>query len=355
MENTKLNNTGRVLEIELMKAVAIIGMVLVHVLGMSVNMDIQDPKVFPVALVIGFMGGFPSAGVFMFAMGWGSAFSKRATVSSYLTRCVNLFAAGLFVNLFTGYLRAILVPDVYGPLHDVLHSILATDIYFFAALAQLYFALMKKLESKNTQRIAISILLVGICFFVNILVPPESFTTGNKWLDTIIGLFIRLNDRSYFPFICWIFFPVVGFGAACFFKKYGMKKTLVAAAVTGAVTMAVSKLLKIALGMPELLSGGEYYGLHPVSAVNGYAIIAIEFIVVSLIMLATGNRLPEFLLTMSKNVSHIYIVQWSLISILSPVLVPITNIWINIVAGVAILTVSYHLGNLLKKTNLFKI
>ena len=43
------------------------------------------------------------------------------------------------------------------------------------------------------------------------------------------------------------------------------------------------------------------------------------------------------------------------VAIIGMVLVPITNIWINIVAGVAILTVSYHLGNLLKKTNLFKI
>ena len=44
MENTKQVSKGRVMEIELMKAVAIISMVLVHVLGMGVLMDIRSPE-----------------------------------------------------------------------------------------------------------------------------------------------------------------------------------------------------------------------------------------------------------------------------------------------------------------------
>ena len=355
MENIKQDSKGRVMEIELMKAVAIISMVLVHVLGMGVLIDIRSPENYPVAFTISFMGCFPSAGVFMFAMGWGTAFSKRATVGSYLRRCITLFEAGIVINLFTGYVRAILVPDIYGPIGSVLHSILATDIYFFAALAQLYFALMKKLESKNTQRIMISIMIIAICFCVNILVPAESFTTGSVWLDTILGFFIRLNDRSYFPFISWIFFPVTGFGAAAFYRKYGMKKTTIAAAVTGACAYIVSTLVKTALGMSALPSTPEYYGLHPINALNGFAIIAAEFLIVRLILLASRNRMPGFLLTMSKNVSYIYIIQWPLISVLSPLLVGITNIWINVIAGIVILVISYFLGNLLKKKNLIKI
>ena len=355
MNNIKQVSRGRVMEIELMKAVAIISMVLVHVLGMGVFIDIESPENYPIALTIGFLGGFPSAGVFMFAMGWGTAFSERATAGSYLRRCVTLFAAGIVINLFTQYLRAILVPDIYGPINDVLPYILATDIYFFAALVQLYFALMKKLESKNTLRIMLSIMLVAICFSVSILVPVESFTTGSVWFDTILGFFIRLNDRSYFPFISWIFFPVIGFGAAAFYRKYGMKKTTIAAALTGAFAYIVSTLLKIALGMPTNPSTPEYYGLHPINALYGFAIIAAEFLIVRLILLASKNRLPGFLLTMSKNVFYIYIIQWPLISILSSVLVGIKNIWINVIFGIAILVVSYFLGKLLKKMNLIKV
>ena len=355
MENTKQVSKGRVMEIELMKAVAIISMVLVHVLGMGVLMDIRSPENYPVALTISFMGCFPSAGVFMFAMGWGTVFSKRATVGSYLRRCVTLFGAGLVINLFTGYVRAILVPDVYGPIGSVLHSILATDIYFFAALAQLYFALMKKLESKKPQRLILSGMLVAICFCVGVFVPAESFTTGSVWLDTILGFFIRLNDRSYFPFVSWIFFPVMGFVSAVFYQKYGMKKTTIAAVAAGVFAYIVSTLFKTALGMPTLPGTPEYYGLHPLNALYGFAIIAAEFLIVRLILLASRNRLPEFLFTMSKNVSYIYLIQWPLICILSPVLVGITNIWLNVLAGIAILVASCFLGKLLKKTNLIHI
>ncbi len=359
MDKTRSNSSGRVLEIELMKAIAIIGMVMVHVLGSSILLDIKDPKTYPVAFLIVFFGSFPSAGVFMAAMGWGAAFSKNATVSTFLNRVVSLFIAGIFVNLFTQYLRAVLVPDVYGPIQNVWPYVLATDIYFFAALANLYFALMKKLESSKSLRITVSILLVGVCFLINILVPAESFTTGNEWLDTILGLFIRLNDRSYFPFISWIFFPVVGYGAACYFQKHGMSRTLIAGAVTGAAAVAVGLALRSALGMPLSVfagaAGGEYYRLHPAYALSGYAIIVIEFIIVRLILQASGNRMPGFMLTMSKTVAHIYIVQWSIISILSPVLVSITNIWINAAFGIAILIVSYYIGILLKKKNIIRI
>lgn len=351
MEKTRLTNSGRVMEIELMKAIAIISMVLVHVLATSVLLDRNAPETFPVVWLIAFFGGFPSAGVFMFAMGWGNAFSARADAKSCLKRCFTLFAVGIFINLFTQYLRAVLCPREFGPLTDVFPYILATDIYFFAALANLYFAVMKKLESKNTLRIVISVLLVGICFCVNSLVPPESFTTGSNWADTILGLLIRVNDRSYFPFISWIVFPVIGFGAASFLKKYGMKKFMITAAVTGAVALAVS----LVSGQVLDITSWGYYGLHPVKALEGYAIIVVEFFVATLILKASKNRLPGFMLTMSKNVSYIYIVQWVLASALAPVLVMITNVWINVVVGIAVLIASYFLGMLLKKTNLIRI
>ena len=359
MEKTQTISTDRVLEIELMKAVAIIGMVMVHVLGSCILLDFTDPKIYPVAFFIGFFGGFPSAGVFMAAMGWGAAFSKRATVNTLLNRVVSLFIAGIIINLFTQYLRAVLVPDVYGPIQNVFPYILATDIYFFAALANLYFALMKKMESGKSQRLIVSVLLVVVCFCINIFVSAESVATGNEWIDTILGLFIRINDRSYFPFISWIFFPVVGYGAASFFKKYGMRKTLIAAAISGAAASAIGLILRSALGMPLSVfkgaSGGEYYHLHPAYALSGYTIIVIEFIIVRSILKASGNRLPDFILTMSKNVAHIYIVQWIIISILAAVLVRITNIWIAAAFGIAILIVSYYIGMWLKNKNLFKI
>ena len=87
----------------------------------------------------------------MFAMGWGAAFSKRATVKSYLQRAATLFLLGIIINLFEEYLPALLVPDSFGPLGESLPAILATDIYFFASLACLYFALKKTRGPKTSK------------------------------------------------------------------------------------------------------------------------------------------------------------------------------------------------------------
>ena len=103
------------------------------------------------------------------------------------------------------------------------------------------------------------------------------------------------------------------------------------------------------------VSGAVYYSLHPVYAIYGYSLIVIEFMIAKLILLAAKNRLPGFIFTMSKNVSYIYIVQWVIISVLSPMLALITNIWIPIIIGIAVLVAACFLGKLLRKSNLIRI
>ena len=362
MSKAQSTHRERVLEIELMKVVAIAAMVFVHVFERGVNLDFLSPARYAGAFLINFLGDIPSAGVFMFAMGWGAAFSKHATVETYLKRGLSLFVLGLMINLFEEYLPAILVPDTYGPLNTVLPSILATDIYFFAALSCLYFALMKALEARARLKILVSILLVGLCSCVNVLVGFESFTTGNEWLDTILGLFIRVNEYSYFPLISWIAFPVIGYGIACLYQRIGMEKFVGFATLTGTAAIFVSYIFIRVFNMPDativdviVVRDGVYYALHPVYALNGYGIIMLEFLLAHSILQLMNNRMPDSLLAMSKTVTQIYIVQWAVIALLSPLLVPITSIWVNIIIGVFVLLVSCYGGALLKKTNLIRV
>ena len=98
-----------------------------------------------------------------------------------------------------------------------------------------------------------------------------------------------------------------------------------------------------------------YYSLHPIYALAGYGIIAIEFVIIHFILWAIHNRIPGFMLTMSKNVTHIYIVQWVVIGFLSPVLVSITNMWVCLLVALLVLCASCFGGNMLKKTNLIKV
>ena len=161
-----------------------------------------------------------------------SAFFIRKTANKNIEETIYI------ICIFEEIIPAILVPGEFGLIKSVLPALLATDIYFFAALMSLYFALMKKLEDHKTMMISISIILVIICMLTNALIGFETFTTGNVWLDTVLGLFIRVNHLSFFPFISWCVFPIVGYGISFLFKKIDTKK-----AVTIAIPLGIGLIL----------------------------------------------------------------------------------------------------------------
>ena len=97
-----------------------------------------------------------------------------------------------------------------------------------------------------------------------------------------------------------------------------------------------------------------YYSLHPIYVLSGYGIVALEFVLAHFVLLATGNRIPGSFLTMSKNVMHIYIVQWLATAIVSPLLASISSIWLNIAIAFSVLVISYFGGMQLKKSNLIR-
>ncbi len=347
----------RIQEIDLLKAVAIIAMVFIHVYDASTNLQINTPLDKTTVWILEFMGNIPSAGVFMFAMGWGAAFSSRSTPKTYVSRLKQLVLLGIVINFFEQCIPCIIDPATFGTVWENAPSIIAVDIYFFAAFAMLYFAAMKGLKKRPKTAITVSAVILGVCFVINALFGYEGFSTGNGWLDTIIGLFIRENGFSFFPFISWIIFPIIGYGAALLFKKAtSRKEVMIFTIVTGTAAIIFAQTMMavfhindaVILGAHSALDG-EYYSLHPLCAVCGYGVIALEFVVASLIMMVSKQRLAKCLGNMSKNVMEIYIAQWVLIGFLSPVLVRVTNLWVNILIGIAVLFGSYYGAEMYKR------
>ncbi len=346
----------RINELDLLKAIAIIAMVFIHVFDVSTCLQINSGIETTTVWIIEFMGNIPSAGVFMFAMGWGAAFSSRSTPSTYISRLRQLVILGILINFFEHFIPSLIDPATFGTVWEIAPSIFAVDIYFFAAFAMIYFAVMKKFKEKPVAAVSISAALIIVCFAVNAAVGYESFTTGNSWIDTVIGLFIRENEWSYFPFISWIIFPVVGYGAALLFKKATSRKAvLLFAGIMGVILIAFAEIMMAVFGIQDAViigahsaSEASYYALHPLCAICGCGVIAIEFIIANLILMISRQRLPKFTSKMSRNVMEIYIAQWLFIGCLSPVLSRITNLWVNILFAVAVTFASYFGAELYK-------
>lgn len=109
-------------------------------------------------------------------------------------RVLQLFLLGIVVNFFQQYVPLILAPEYFGTLEENAPAILATDIYFFAALASFYLALMKLLKDKPALAIISSVALLVVCMTIRVTFGFENYSTGNIWFDTLIGLFVRENE-----------------------------------------------------------------------------------------------------------------------------------------------------------------
>ncbi len=347
---TEQKKSKRVLELEMMKAIAIIAMVFVHVYEVSLeSLDFSTKAPVFFATLIEFFGCIPSAGVFMFAMGWGVVFSKSSP-RSYWKRFFYLFALGIFVNFFQQWVPCILDPEHFGPLKENLHTIIAVDIYAFSAMATLYSITVKLLEGKPRAGILSGFLIVAVTFWINITFGYETFTTGNEWADTFIGLFIRENEWSYFPYVSWIVFPVAGFGAGYFYKQLNDKQKYVLIATAAGIVQVVFGLWMMRrLAMEDTVlfrkydvEESLYYGMHPVYAICGLGMIGIEFVISTMILKLTKGTIPAFMTEMSKNVMNIYVLQWVMIGLFSPVLVRVKSIYVNMAVSVLILVAAFY-------------
>ena len=116
----------------------------------------------------------------------------------------------------------------------------------------------------------------------------------------------------------------------------------------GVILIAFAEIMMAVFGIQDAViigahsaSEASYYALHPLCAICGCGVIAIEFIIANLILMISRQRLPKFMSKMSRNVMEIYIAQWLFIGCLSPVLSGVTNLWVNILFATAVTFASY--------------
>lgn len=140
-------------------------------------------------------------------------------------------------------------------------------------------------------------------------------------------------------------------------RRFGFQGYLFFGALTGFAALLSSIFLIRELGIPDAnivdvvtVREGAFYALHPLYALGGYGLIMLEFILAYLVPLATKHGVPGFAPNMSKGVAQIYLVQWVTITLLSPLLVAIANIWVNIGVAFSVLLISCARGMTLKKT-----
>ena len=339
-------SSDRRYELDLLKVVAIIGMIICHavyMLGAHHESYATDVAYFVGDYIFG--SYLAVAHAFMFAMGVGVVFSKKNKPSDLVKRGVFIYLAGFVLNFFRYGIYALLDGLIEGQFpEETVYAFLVQDIFHFAGLALIFTGALKALKLKEWH-----ILLIGVA--LSMIGAPLAFSfNGHPALNYILGHFVvTTEDDSTFAFLHWYFF--VGFGL--FFgrllqeteDKDRLYRILL---FVSAPIMILYIVLSCVFGAMFLTKNGWYYA---VSLPEAIGLLSIDMTLLSAFYFLT-KKLPKEKLSvpveMSKNLTPIYCAQWCVIgfadSVFCYLLGFVIPYWAEYLFGVALIFLSYWIA-----------
>ena len=301
----------RLYELDLLKVVAIIGMILCHAVYMlgahHANYE-QDLPYFVADYIFGCY--LAVAHAFMFAMGVGIVFSKKSKPSDLIKRGIFLYIAAFVLNFFRYGIYALIDGIIEGEfLEETVYAFLVQDIYHFAGLALVFTGVLKALKLKEWH-----ICLIGVLFSVIGGILAFSFN-GHPVANYLLGHFIVTTEKgSTFAFLNWYFFVGVGllFGRILKACKDRDKLYRILLFVSAAIMVAYI-VLTIFFGTFFLAKNSWYYAIGLADAIG---LLSIDTTLLSLFYFLV-KKVPKERLSlavdMSKNIMPIYCAQWCVI------------------------------------------
>lgn len=206
-------NDSRQFEVDCVKTLAIVFMVIIHVYEeiSVVNVDIPPEGFFHNFLQ--FMAGPLAAPMFMFAMGLGTIYTSKRSPEEIMKRGLKIFISSYILNIVRSVIPYFIGIKVFGYSYDqslLFYELFNVDILQFAGLALIAIGFFKKLglSLEFVGIIAVFLLIIGP--MLPEVIPHE----GN--IRYFYSLFFYADEVSYFPFTHWFIYPVAGM----LFAKY---------------------------------------------------------------------------------------------------------------------------------------
>mgnify|MGYP003305782692 FL=1 len=193
-------------EFELMKAFAILGLPIVHLLEEGIFNDYVSENVHKLeAFIVALCIVGPS--IFMMCMGFGIG-GTRNTPRGIMKQGFRFLALGAILNLIRWVLPGLLLFLVHGiPMSEDIFYFFASDIYYFVGIFYLFYALMLKLKLSTSEILVTTIVMLTIN---TLLTPIMSDVITNDYLIAITGNIVYIDGSSCFPLLSWAVFPTAG-------------------------------------------------------------------------------------------------------------------------------------------------
>ena len=322
-------NAGRQQELDLLKALCVVGMIFVHVL-----LDLGK-KVMP-GVVDDYLTEFFGGATFMISMGIGMCYMRRQTPSSYLIRGFGLLTIGQFLNILRNCLPNLIGYWVTGRQFFISNSllILQADILTFAGLSFLLMALFKRLRLKNGAILLISVVMSLIALFMWRALPaPYSWSvkpTHDSYLvSQILAFFVITNAESYFPLFCYFVFVAFGYFIGGYYPRIRDKDALanriMAVCFPLAAIYYVCRFTMKMSFLPELGSDLQY-SMKPTPDAIATCLFTLGFLALLYkFVKLIGGKLPGFVTHFSTNINSYYCLSYLFILPVQTVLIALTG------------------------------
>jgi uncharacterized membrane protein len=311
-----IKNSGRQVELDIARGIAVISMVLIHILLEFGNTYAMEESIY--GNIVQFFGGVPAAPVFMFLLGAGIIYSRKSTPAVLAKRGLLLLLFSYLLNL----LRSV-IPNMINGLHagepfrkqfSLFYSdLLYVDILQFAGLAMLYFALALKLKLKIFGHMIILLLFVLINYFVSPLAVSLD-SLDNIYLSPILALLFG-NKLSFFPFFVWIVYPIGGCIFATFLIQTINKNSFYRSLLSiSSIVLVGYAILVIGFGLPTgYESEASYYNHNMLVSVLFLAFIVFWISCVYFCSSYLNEKMLLFFKSASTLTTQIYVIHFLLI------------------------------------------
>jgi uncharacterized membrane protein len=304
-------NSGRQVELDVTRGLAVFFMVLVHVQILFALESVQDSGL---GLVVDFFGGIPAAPVFMFLLGIGINYTRKSEPRFLIRRGFGLLAIGYGLNLIRSifpYLIKWWLTDWPGYLTLTWEGLIYVDILQFAGLALILFGLLKM-----TRRPYRTAALVGLSS-VLLNFAALNIQTSNYVASALTGLFWGSSAVSYFPFLTWSIYPLGGFLFGALLIRCRDKRRFYVISLSAATLLVILlAVLAFAWDLDIGLSSDIGYYHHTLLGNLFFTAFVVGWL--SLWYFLTP-WLPPWLLRVlmrwSNHVTPIYFIHWVLIGI----------------------------------------
>jgi len=301
----KNSSTSRTPTADLLKGIAALLMIQVHILELFATQDIFNSSLGKIIL---FLGGPPVAPVFIVLFGYFIAQSKKST-TELISRGLKIILLGLLLNIALNFNLIISVSKGLFDI-DLLPYIFGADILPLAGLSVISIALLKKALDRSI--VLVVVFSMVFAFFGTFLLD---YNTEQPILKYILSFFYGISAWSYFPLFPWISYALAGFA---FFKiqqqvdlnslNKPVPKIILGVFFILFFTLSVNYAIPISSDLPVYYHHGLIFFLWVISFLCFYS-----FFMNEIDKLVGTTLVFNYLKWLGENITFIYVIQWIII------------------------------------------